>query len=50
MAGMDANLTIAQAKVQQDRTSHDNQMHQGPKKKSMAKCDELCTKVSHQGK
>ena len=50
MSGQDAILTLAQAKAQQERTSCDHQMHQGPKSKGSTKTDHICEKVSHQGK
>ncbi len=50
MSGMDATLSLKQAKAQQDRTSADKQEHQGPKSKGSAKCDDICMKVQHQGK
>ena len=50
MAGMDANLSLEQARKQQTRTSSDNETHQGPKKSGSAKCDNICEKVAHQGK
>jgi hypothetical protein len=50
MSGQDATLSIKEAKAQQDRTSADNQMHQGPKKKGGMGHTELCEKVAQQGK
>jgi hypothetical protein len=48
MAGMDANLSLSQAKAQQERIQHGSQ-HQGPKKSSKGMPD-VCEKASHQGK
>lgn len=53
MSGMDANLTIAQAKAQQERTSASSAgtgAHQGPMKKGKGMSHEICEKVPHQGK
>lgn len=49
MAGMDANLTLEQAKKQQERICHTGSEHQGPKS-SASSGDSICKKVSHQGK
>jgi len=49
MAGMDANLTLAQAKAQQERICAHTE-HQGPKSKGSTKTDHICEKVAHQGK
>jgi len=46
---MDANLSLKEAKAQQERTSADHQMHQG-KKGSAKGGDGICEKVAHQGK
>ena len=48
MAGMDANLTIEQAKKQQERTCAGGN-DQGPKKSGKGG-DSICEKTQHQGK
>ena len=50
MSGMDANLTLEQAKKQQERTSCDHESHQGPKHADSKCADHICEQVKHQGK